>query len=319
MEKLFAGLDLGGTKASVSIGRPVEDGSVQILERRTFPTGPDALPEYVLSRCLSLVKQLAPRGVDAAGVSCGGPLDAERKHICRPPNLPLWDNVPIVSTLEATLLAPAALQNDADACALAEWRCGAGRGCKNMIFLTFGTGLGAGLILNGALYTGACGMAGEAGHIRLSADGPAGYGKFGSFEGFCSGSGLAQLGQLYAARARQRGQIPAFAQNGAASAQDIASAAVNDDETALQVYEACGEALGRGLAVLVDLLNPERIVLGSIFVRAQQFLTAGMRRTFSREALGQNLSCCEILPAQLGEMLGDTAALCVAQEAFAGK
>lgn len=145
------------------------------------------------------------------GVSCGGPLDTNRTHICCPPNLPLWDNVPVVDYLESRLDIPAKLENDADACALAEWRCGAGKGCDSMIFLTFGTGLGAELILTGRLYTDASGMAGEVGHVRLTEHGPSGYGKFDSFEGYCSGGGIAQLGKSYARRERQLGKKPAFA------------------------------------------------------------------------------------------------------------
>ena len=95
------------------------------------------------------------------GISCGGPLDASSGVILSPPNLPGWDNVKIVQMIEEKFGVPCGLQNDANACALAEWRFGAGKGTKNMIFLTFGTGMGAGLILDGKLYAGTNGMAGE--------------------------------------------------------------------------------------------------------------------------------------------------------------
>ena len=112
----------------------------------------------------------------AVGISCGGPLDSKKGLILSPPNLPGWDNVPVTKLLSEALQVPAFLQNDADACAIAEWRFGAGQGCENMVFLTFGTGLGAGLILNGKLYQGASGMAGEVGHLRLFDNGHIGYG-----------------------------------------------------------------------------------------------------------------------------------------------
>src|SRR5690606_15592063 len=129
----------------------------------------------------------------AIGISCGGPLDSRRGVILSPPNLPGWDRIPVVEVFQQAFKVPVALQNDANAGALAEWLWGAGRGSHNMIFLTFGTGMGAGLILNGQLYSGTNDLAGEVGHIRLAPDGPVGYGKAGSFEGFCSGGGIKQL------------------------------------------------------------------------------------------------------------------------------
>lgn len=105
--------------------------------------------------------------VICGGISCGGPLSPDRKWILSPPNLRGWDQVPVVEYLEEKLGIPVKMENDADAGALAEWKFGAGKGCQNMIFLTFGTGLGSGLILNGQLYRGSTGMAGEAGHIRM--------------------------------------------------------------------------------------------------------------------------------------------------------
>lgn len=118
------------------------------------------------------------------GISCGGPLNSTAGIIEGPPNLPGWNNVKIADILTSHYGVFASLQNDANACAVAEWKFGAGKGAQNMIFLTFGTGLGAGLILNGRLYSGTNDNAGEIGHIRLEEFGPSGYGKSGSFEGF---------------------------------------------------------------------------------------------------------------------------------------
>ena len=170
-----------------------------------------------------------------------------------------------------------------------------------MIFLTFGTGMGAGLILNGELYQGANNMAGECGHIRLAADGPEGYGKKGSFEGFCSGGGLRQLAEA------------AFPGRNM-DAKMLAQAAMRGDETALRVWKKCGTHLGEALAVLVDILNPERIVLGSIFARSGQLLVPAMREALEREALPRSLSVCRIVPAALGDAIGDYACLAVAPE-----
>lgn len=202
---------------------------------------------------------------------------------------------------------PIMLQNDANACALAEWQLGAGKGCRNMIFLTFGTGLGAGLILNGELYSGTNGMAGEAGHIRLAEDGPVGYGKEGSFEGFCSGGGIAQLGQVMAEEALDREEIPSFCQSKGelfkVNARTIAEAAEKGDPLALKIYDIVADRLGQGLAILVDLLNPEKIVIGSIFLRQEKLLRPRMEKILNKESLEQSLSVVEVLPAGLGENL----------------
>ena len=183
--------------------------------------------------------------------------------------------------------------NDADACAAAEWKFGAGNGTQNMIFLTFGTGLGAGLILNGKLYSGTNGNAGEIGHIRLEGFGPVGYGKAGSFEGFCSGGGLAQLGYIKALEKAQTGVYPLYFKKGMTAsdvtAKPVADAADKGDETAKEVYRICGEQLGKGLSVLIDILNPERIVIGSIFARSEGLLREGMERLVNKEALPQSL------------------------------
>ena len=173
---------------------------VKIIGKRSFATGLYKSWEEVLNRIISCVKELLNENgscrLSAAGISCGGPLDIEKGLILSPPNLPGWDKVPIVKYFQNRLGVKTSLLNDANACALAEWRYGAGKGCRNMIFLTFGTGIGAGLILNGRLYSGASGMAGEIGHIRMEKTGPLGYGKKGSLEGFCSGGGIAMLAKV---------------------------------------------------------------------------------------------------------------------------
>ena len=184
-----------------------------------------------------------------------------------------------------------------------------------MIFLTFGTGLGA-LILDGKLYSGTNDNAGEAGHIRLNNFGPVGFGKAGSFEGFCSGGGLAQLGYIKALEKAQTGVYPMYFKKGLAlsdiTAKTIADAADNGDETAKEVYRICGEQLGKGLSVLIDILNPERIVIGSIFARSENLLREGMERVINKEALPSAVKCCKIVSAELGEQIGDYAAVATA-------
>lgn len=254
----------------------------------------------------------------AIGISCGGPLDEENGIILSPPNLPGWDEVHITQMMAARFGVPAYLCNDANACALAEWKFGAGRGTRNMIFLTCGTGMGGGLILNGKLYSGTNGNAGEVGHMRLADFGPVGYGKVGSFEGFCSGGGIRQLGQTMAREALQRGQATSFCHSyedmEKITAKSLAFAADEGDEVALRVWEIVAERLGMGISLLIDLLNPEAVVIGSIFERSEHLLRAGVERVISREALPQSARVCRILPAALGDEIGDYAAIAVAMK-----
>lgn len=312
------GFDIGGTKCAVMLAE-VDSDKVSFLDRKAIPTSSDwhdvldAL-SFEGEQMLSLFS--AEKEGFRIGISCGGPLDAEKGMILSPPNLPGWDNVPITAFFRERFGVTAILQNDADACALAEWRYGAGRGTNNMVFLTFGTGLGAGLILNGKLYRGTNGMAGEVGHIRLKDDGPVGYGKSGSFEGFCSGGGIRQLAQRKAEMMVESGQVPSYLYSDIASitTKDVALAAEKGHEDALEVFRISGAYFGKGLSVLIDILNPETIVVGSIFTRSGKFLTKTMEEELEKEALPQSRKVCRIVPAELGEAIGDYGAIVTAMD-----
>ena len=208
----------------------------------------------------------------------------------------------------------ARLQNDANACAVAEWRFGAGRGTQNMVFLTFGTGLGAGLILDGKLYSGTNDNAGETGHIRLAKNGPVGFGKHGSFEGFCSGGGIARLAEEMAKRCKK---IPTCIEKmggmSEITTKKLAEAAFNGDSFAKRVFAKSGQMLGKGLSVLIDILNPEKIVLGGVFMRSHALLVPAMQKEINKEALDISAAVCQIVPAELSENIGDIAALAIAK------
>ena len=305
---MITGIDIGGTKCAVVLS----DG-FEILDKVKFET---ADRDSTLEKIFDAVRKLGK--TDRIGVSCGGPLDSKRGIIMSPPNLPGWDNVRITEMLEKEFGVPAFLRNDADACALAEWRYGAGRGSQNMIFLTCGTGMGAGIILNGKLYSGTCGMAGEIGHVRMRSHGPVGYGKEGSFEGFCSGGGIAQIGRTVATEKLQTGGVTGYCggydELQKITAKSIAAAAGQGDPDALEVYRVFARMLGEGISVLIDILNPEVIVIGSIFARCENLIRPHMEEVIKREALTHSYEMCRILPAQLGEAVGDYAALSVALE-----
>lgn len=310
----MVGFDIGGTKCSVSVGNVV-NGDLIISNKRVIPTDTSISPYEMIDRMCQLAEEMTDV-IDVIGISCGGPLDSKRGIIMSPPNLPGWDDVEIVSYLQKRYPAKVYLQNDANACAVAEWLYGAGKGCSNMVFLTFGTGMGAGLILNGQLYAGTNDMAGEVGHVRMANFGPVGYGKTGSFEGFCSGGGIASLGRMLAMEKLQMGQQVSYCQSeselGDITAKKIAECAKAGKDDAKEVYRICGEKLGAGLAILIDVLNPERIVIGSVFQRSEELLREHMEKILVKECLSYARQVCKVVPAALTDNIGDYAALSVA-------
>ena len=308
----YIGLDIGGTKCAASLGKIVGD-SIEILARNEVKTLPSA--EETLRNLLPFVEEYkAQTGASEAGISCGGPLDCKKGVILTPPNLPDWHGFPIVDFVKREFGLTARLQNDANACAVAEWRFGAGRGTQNMVFFTFGTGLGAGLILDGKLYSGTNDNAGAAGHIRLAKNGPIGFGKYGSFEGFCSGGGIARLAEEMAKRCKKTPAcIEKMGGMSAITTKKLAEAAFDGDPFAKRVFAKSGQMLGRGLSILIDLLNPEKIVLGGVFMRSHALLVPAMKKEIEKEALDISAAVCEIVPAELSENIGDIAALAIAK------
>jgi glucokinase len=318
MGKVLIGVDVGGTKTAVV----VSSHPPETLARIEFATLPEQGPKRALQLIIESARTLlaehgvAGEAIAGIGVSCGSPLDRVRGIIQAPPNLPTWVDVPIRRLLEEEFHVPCRVENDANAGAVAEHRFGAGRGAEHMIFLTLGTGLGAGIIAAGSLYLGANGDAGEIGHVRLSPTGPVGYHKAGSIEGWASGGGIAQLAARMVEQAARRGRasvlLEPLVSHGALTARDVGIAAQAGDAVALSILRRAGERLGQALAMLIDVLNPQRIVLGGLAWRMGDALLASMHKVIAREALPQTLRACEIVPAALGERIGDVSAVCVA-------
>jgi glucokinase len=314
----YLGIDIGGTKCAVLAGTE----EMEILKRAQLDTRTEKGPDYAISRLLEnaadLIDQLSGSSLKAIGISCGGPLDSKKGIIQSPPNLPGWDHIEIVRLFNERFGVPVYLQNDANACALAEWRFGAGKGTQNMVFLTFGTGLGAGLILDGKIFTGTNDLAGEIGHIRLADDGPEAYGKKGSFEGFCSGSGIPKLAGIIIREKWQKGEKVDLCEGESdierLTTRDLALAASRGDSTAIEIFEISGRYLGKGLSILIDILNPQRIVIGSVYARNPHLFHSVSQEIIAREALEPARAVCEIVPAALGDQVGDYAALSVAME-----
>ena len=322
---IIAGIDIGGTKGAISFAE-YRGGEVNILDKVVMATQQASFSVAMDNYISCIRKMLASNShwfLQAVGVSCGGPLDSKKGLILSPPNLPRWQDVDCLRPLREAFHVPVGLQNDADACALAEWTWGAGKGCENMAFLTFGTGMGAGLILGGRLYVGSSNLAGEIGHVRMEKSGPCGHGKEGSFEGFCSGGGIANLGRTEAKKALDRGERPLFCPDAAQldriTAKTIADALEQGDILAQKIYLTVGRHLGRGVALLIDLLNPEIVVIGSIYVRQRKWLEPVMREEIAKEALSVSAAACKVVPAGLGEMVGDYASISVGVAALGDK
>ena len=300
--KLKIGLDIGGTKCAISTGE-CEDGAIKILSREEFPTARLSW-QQVLEEFACRIERIVSSNsnsdlqLSAIGISCGGPLDSKRGVIMSPPNLPGWDNVPVVDFFKERFGVPVSVQNDANACALAEYLYGSGRGAKNMVFMTFGTGLGAGIVIDGKLYSGANDNAGEIGHIRLAPTGPVGYNKEGSAEGFCSGAGIARLAKIRKGLDLTTKEIFARVRAG--------------DPDCTEVFRESAEKLAAILAFTIDILNPEVIALGGVFMRNADLFMPIVDPILNREALPLARKVCRIVPAELGENIGDYAALAVA-------
>ena len=321
--KNIIGIDIGGTKCSVTLG--VYDSlykKISFIEKISFPTDSQNGLNHTLENLFKATEKvvlnngLQYQDISSCGISCGGPLNSKKGVIMSPPNLPGWNNVKIIDILKLRFGLSSSLQNDANACALAEWKFGAGRGYNNIIFLTFGTGMGAGLILNGSLYSGTNDMAGEIGHVRMSENGPVGYGKAGSFEGFCSGGGIVQIAKSKVLEKFQAGKSVAFCQSTNAletiDTKSVALSAKSGDELAKEIFQISGEYLGRGLSILIDLLNPEIIIIGSVFQRSEELLWPHAKKIIESESLSISRNVCSVKPSYLGDKVGDYAALAVA-------
>lgn len=260
-DQRVAGIDIGGTKIALAVA----DLEGRIIEKARFPArtaerGPHAIMEEALAE---IAHMLGKSGscLAAVGIGCAGPLDRKRGLILSPPNLPGWNEFPIVRLVEERLGVPALLDNDANAAALGEHRYGAGRGYEHLVYITQSTGIGGGVIVRGELVRGVCDGTGEVGHMTVLPDGPeCGCGGRGCLEALCSGTALAR-------RARERLAAGAASSLSALSASEVtagavAAAARAGDAVASQVWDEMIHYLAVGVGNLFNVLAPEAVVIG---------------------------------------------------------
>ena len=314
---MLLGIDIGGSKIAYALA----DGQGEILARKRRPSEPTGDARTDLTRMADDVRTLLagagaePGGRVRIGVSVPGPLDADRRRVVRPPNLPGWDSVPVAAWLEDELGCAVALENDANAAALAEYRFGAGQGVRDMIYLTMSTGVGGGLILGGRLHRGRDGNAGEWGHTPVEWPGEAcACGLHGCLEAYVGGAALA--GRLRTQAPETSACLALAGSRDALTPVHWIEAARDGDEWALNEMDRFNRYLAQAIVHIAFSLAPEAVVLGTIAVAAGETLCFEPLRALVAEQIWPHQApSLRILPGQLGDDLAYRAGLCVALEA----
>jgi glucokinase len=315
--EIIAGIDIGGTKIAVALA----DTTGELLALARFPTRLELGPHRVLDNAVAELERMSAElggaRPSAVGIGCGGPLDRRRGVILSPPNLPGWDEFPVVEIVERALGVPTLLDNDANASALGEHRHGAGRGLSNLVYVTISTGIGGGIILGGELFYGLADGAGEVGHIPvLLDDGPrCGCGARGCLESLCSGTSIAR-------RARERllagGQSSLLSNHlEGVTAKAVAEAAREGDSLAQDVWDETIRYLAHGLSSVIVTLAPEAIILGGGVASAGEQLLAPLRRLLAERVKILPVEEVRILQASLGGDSGIHGALILGERALA--
>jgi len=294
-------LDLGGTKLLSGV---VDDQGV--VEKRAVSPTDTSSEEAVLMQVEEAVQSLLDDEIGAIGLGMPSTIDQRRGAAVDSVNIPVTD-VAFRDRLRDRFELPAAIDNDANAAALAEHRCGAGRGSRNMIMLTLGTGVGGGLILDGDLYRGAIGAAGELGHITLDLHGPPCQGRCpgrGHLEAMASGTAADGFAREAAERNPEGDLGRAAAEGKTVDARLAVELAAKGPGDARDVLDHVGFHLGVGIATFVNIFNPELVVIGGGFARAGDLLFEPARKVVAERALSPARDDVKIVPALLGVEAG---------------
>lgn len=308
----FAGVDIGGTKIAVGIGNT--EG--KILHEMRFPTEEVPRGEDGLNRIADAVKSLCAeeknpgpqiRFEEIAAVGIGSPGPLNRGTLLKTANLPGWEGINLASGLQTRLEIPCRVENDATAAGMGEWMFGAGRGTSHMAYVTVSTGIGSGIITNSQLYSGGRGNAGELGHLVLIPDGPPCHcGQQGCLETLASGTALARIAT------ERRSESPFLQQHQELDAPTVFAGAKAGDTVCQTIIEDMTRYLGQGLSFLVNLLNPERIVLGGGVMVNGDLLLPRIQQYTEQYSMPALYRTTEIVLAGLGQDSGLVGALAVA-------
>jgi glucokinase len=298
------GLDIGGTKLAAGIVDAVGRVHSFVVE----PTNRDDGPEPTLRRLFELGRRavdesgVAWEAVEAVGIGCGGPLDAKRGVLIAPPHLPGWRDVPLTALAAEAYDRPATLENDATAAAAGEHRWGAGSNVRHMVYLTISTGVGGGVIVDGNLYRGASGNGGELGHVTIERHGRrcTSCGRLGCLEAYVSGTSIAE-------RAAEAGLD-------FASAEAVAAAARDGDAGARAVWDETVDALACGLTSIVNLFEPELVVLGGGVTRSGDLLLEPVRTAVRQGAMRPAGDIVDVVLSAYGDHVGVVGAAAIVFE-----
>jgi glucokinase len=318
--RFVVGIDLGGT--NIVSGCVAEDGSA-VQGLRSVPTGAEEGPDAVVRRIITVAKESIAETLAAhpgaeiigAGVGSPGPLDTRTGVVLLTPNLG-WVNMPLRQRLQDGLGLRTALDNDANCAVLGEWWRGAARGTRQAVGLTIGTGIGGGIIIDGRLYHGASDIAGEVGHMTIDANGRrCKCGNYGCVEAYASGPNIA----LRAMEAIESGAASSLASYVGGdlkriTAQTVYQAALAGDQLALEVVRDTAKFLGAAVASLINIFNPEAVVIVGGVTLAGESLFEPLRREVSRRAFKPAVQVCRIVPGELTGVAGVYGAVRAFQE-----
>lgn len=306
MKKFRIGVDVGGTNIKLAL----VDNQGNISFSETIPTRAEMGYEYTVNSIIEAIRTLIDKSktssgsVEGIGFGFPGQIDYTNGIIRHTTNIPGWDNIPLSKLIEKEFSIPTHVDNDVRCATLGEFHYGAGQGCQNLVCITVGTGIGGGIILNGKIVRGASNSAGEIGHIKLNMnDGPlCGCGDRGCFEAFVSGPSIVSMAQDYI----KGGKSTKYRElaNPDITPYIVAQAANQGDAVAKRIFTTMGEYLGIGLASVVNLLNPEKIIIGGGIAQAGDILFNPIRETINKRALVISAEAVQIVPAQLGNSAG---------------
>lgn len=317
---LLIGVDIGGTKMAAAL----VTARGQVLRRHRLPTPAQQGPQAVIDALCQAIEQVRGdtemRQVSGLGVGVPGPYDSKLQVLSSSPQLAGWHNVPLKQMLQDRLGTPTFVDNDANAAALGEHRFGAGIGTRHMIYITVSTGIGSGLILDGKLYTGASGAAGEVGHMTVDVNGPrCKCGNWGCWEAVASGTALAREAvRRLEAGAESRILELAGGDLEQVKAEVVFAAFQQGDRLAQSLIERAGYYLGVGLASLINIFSPELIVIGGGLSHMGEALLGPAESVARQRAFALSASGARIVPAKLGDDSGVLGAVALAREGLAG-
>ena len=303
------GIDVGGTNVKIAL----VDKSGKIIYSNSVPTYAKMGYEYTVNNIKQAIKDLMKetntiaKDIDGIGFDFPGQVDYKTGVVKLAPNIPGWVNVPIAQMIEEEFHIPTRIDNDVRCAALGEMKFGAGQGCENFVCITVGTGIGSGLVVNGQLVRGASNAAGEIGHIKLQMkDGLiCGCGDTGCLEAYASGPSIVAMAQDYIKGGKStKFREMAAAEGGEITPYMVAKAAEAGDPVAKRIFEIVGEYIGIGLTSVINLLNPEKVIIGGGVAEAGDLLLNPIRKTIKERAMVVAGSAVEIVPAQLGNSAG---------------